>query len=262
MTVRVGLLQLDCSTSEPVTQRITRTLGLIERYAPDVDIMILPELWHVGAFDVDAAREHAQPIDGPLVQAMAALAAECSIWLHGGSFCEIDDEGRHFNTSVLFAPDGELVVTYRKIHLFGFEGGETVLMSSGEELVVVDTPLGPTGLATCYDMRFPEMFRALTEGGATAILLTSGWPSPRIEHWDVLTQARAIENQVWFVACNEIGTQGEFTLGGHSTVVDPKGAVLARADGVTEELVIVEVDPDLPGQWREEFPVLFDIRIA
>ena len=80
-------------------------------------------------------------------------------------------------------------------------------MSGGDELVVVDTPLGPTGLATCYDMRFPELFRALTEGGATAVLLTSGWPTPRIEHWDVLTRARAIENQTWFIACNEVGVQ-------------------------------------------------------
>lgn len=262
MTVRVGLLQLDCSTSEAVPARVTRTLGLIDRFAPQVDLMILPELWHVGAFDVDAAREHAQSIDGPLVQALSGKAAQYEIWLHGGSFCEVDDEGRHFNTSVLFAPSGELVASYRKIHLFGFDGGETVLMSSGEELVVVDTPLGPTGLATCYDMRFPEMFRALTEGGATAILLTSGWPSPRIEHWDVLTRARAIENQVWFIACNEVGEQPGITLGGHSTVVDPKGAVLAMGDGVTEELVIVEVDPELPGVWREQFPVLFDIRMA
>lgn len=262
MTVRVGLLQLDCSTTEAVNARITRTLGLIERFAPQVDLMILPELWHVGAFDVDAAREHAQPIDGPLVLAMAALAAEHEIWLHGGSFCEVDEAGQHYNTSVVFAPDGELVVSYRKIHLFGFEGGETTLMTGGEELVVLDTPLGATGLATCYDMRFPEMFRALTDGGATAILLTSGWPSPRIEHWDVLTRARAIENQVWFIACNEIGTQGDVTLGGHSTVVDPKGTVVAMGDGVTEELVLVEIDPDAPAAWRQEFPVLFDIRLA
>jgi predicted amidohydrolase len=244
-----------------VPHRVTRALELIDQHAPGVDLLILPELWHVGAFDVDAAREHAQPIDGPLVSALGGLAAEHGIWLHGGSFCEIADDGRHYNTSVVFAPDGSLAVSYRKIHLFGFDGGETVLMSGGDELVVIDTPLGPTGLATCYDMRFPELFRALTEGGATAILLTSGWPTPRIEHWDVLTRARAIENQVWFMACNEVGTQLDITLGGHSVVVDPKGEVVGHA-GEQETVLIVEVDPDASIAWREAFPVLKDIRIS
>jgi predicted amidohydrolase len=244
-----------------VPTRVTRTLGLVDRHAPDVDMMILPELWHVGAFEVDLARDHAQPIDGPLVSALGALAAEHEIWLHGGSFCEIAEDGQHYNTSILFAPDGALVASYRKIHLFGFEGGETVLMSSGDELVVVDTPLGPTGLATCYDLRFPELFRALTEGGASAVLLASGWPTPRIEHWDVLTRARAIENQLWFVACNEVGQQTGIELGGHSVVVDPQGAVVGRANA-GEHMLIVEVEPTLASSWREEFPVLFDIRMA
>ena len=134
-------------------------------------------------------------------------------------------------------------------------------MSSGDELVVVETPLGPTGLATCYDLRFPELFRALTEGGATAFLLTSGWPTPRIEHWDVLTRARAIENQAWFIACNEVGTQPGIELGGHSVVVDPQGAVVCQA-GSEEEVVLVDVDPEASARWRDEFPVLDDIQIG
>jgi predicted amidohydrolase len=261
MTVRVALVQLDCSTAEPVTHRVTRALELVDQVAAEADLVILPELWHVGAFDVDAAREHAQAIDGPLVTALSALAAEHRVWLHGGSFCEMDTDGQHYNTSVLFAPDGELVASYRKVHLFGFDGGETVLMSGGEEIVVVDTPLGPTGLATCYDLRFPELFRALTDGGATAFLLTSGWPTPRIEHWDVLTRARAIENQAWFIACNEVGSQPGIDLGGHSVVVDPRGSVVAQA-GSTAEVLFVDVDPEESGRWREEFPVLEDIRIG
>jgi len=260
MTVRVALIQLDCSTAEPVGHRVTRGLRLVESAAADADMVMLPELWHVGAFDVDAAREHAQAIDGPLVTALAGLAGEHGIWLHGGSFCEVTDDGEHFNTSVLFSPEGELVAAYRKVHLFGFDGGETVLMSGGDELLVVETPLGPTGLATCYDLRFPEMFRALTDAGATAFLLTSGWPTPRIEHWDVLTRARAIENQAWFVACNEVGSQPGIELGGHSVVVDPTGVVVAQA-GTKAEVLVVDVDPEASRRWREQFPVLDDIRI-
>lgn len=260
MTVRVALVQLDVSSDEPVAQRVTRALGLVDQAASECDLLMLPELWHVGAFDVEAAREHAQPLDGPLASALSGLAKEHGIWLHAGSMAERDGD-EFFNTSMLFAPDGILAAAYRKIHLFGFEGGETVLMSGGDELFVVETPLGPTGLATCYDLRFPELFRALVEGGATAILLTSGWPTPRIEHWDVLTRARAIENQSWFLACNEVGQQPGIQLGGHSVVIDPRGAVVAQA-GTGQEILYVDVDPGAAAQWRAEFPVLDDIRIG
>lgn len=260
MTVRVAMIQLDCSSDEPVTHRVPRTLALVDSAARDVDMLILPELWHVGAFDVDAAREHAQPVDGPLVEALSGLAREHGIWLHGGSFAEVDGD-QHFNTSVLFGPDGDLAAAYRKVHLFGFDGGETTLMSGGDELFVVETPLGATGLATCYDLRFPELFRALVDGGASAFLLTSGWPTPRIGHWDVLTQARAIENQAWLIACNEVGQQPGIRLGGHSTVVSPTGDIVVRA-GEEPEVVVVDIDPNDALRWREQFPVLDDIRIG
>lgn len=260
MTVRVALVQLDCSTSEPASERTGRALSLIGGVAPDADLVILPELWQAGAFDIDGAREGTETIQGPTVKALSAVAAEHGIWLHGGSICEMSDDGLRYNTSLLFAPDGRLVATYRKIHLFGFDGGETTLMSNGDELVVVDTPLGPTGLATCYDLRFPELFRALTEGDATAVLLTSGWPKPRMEHWDVLTRARAIENQMWVIACNEVGSQPGIELGGHSVVVDPQGRVIAQA-GVEEEVLLAEVDPESSASWREQFPALRDIRL-
>ncbi|CAB4918866.1 unannotated protein [freshwater metagenome] len=134
-------------------------------------------------------------------------------------------------------------------------------MSGGEELVVIDTPLGPTGLATCYDLRFPELFRALTAGGATAFIVTSGWPTLRIAHWDTLTAARAIENQAWMIACNEVGAQPGISLGGHSVVIDPLGAVVERA-GEAEEILYAEVDPGASTAWREQFPALADIRIS
>lgn len=260
MSVTVALIQLDCSSSEPAQSRIARAHRLIAEAAGTAQMVVLPELWHCGAFDIDAARANAEAIDGPLVTGLAAAAKEHGIWLHGGSFAELDG-GDHYNTSVLFTPDGRLAASYRKIHLFGFEGGETVLMRGGEELVVVDTPLGPTGLATCYDLRFPELFRALTAGDATAVVMCSGWPTPRIEHWDVLTRARAIEDQLWVIACNEVGEQPGITLGGHSVVVDPKGKVVAQA-GEEETILYAEIDPELSGQWRAQFPVLKDIRIA
>ncbi len=261
MTVRVALIQLDCSASEAVPARIERALRLIAEAAAQAQVVVLPELWHCGAFDIDAARANAEPIDGPLATALSEAAKAHGIWLHGGSFAEVEADGSHYNTSVVFTPDGRLAASYRKIHLFGFDGGETVLMSGGEELVVIDTPLGPTGLATCYDLRFPELFRALTAGDATSVILCSGWPTPRIEHWDVLTRARAIEDQLWMIACNAVGEQPGIGLGGHSVVVDPKGVVVAQA-GDAEMILYADIDPEASGAWRAQFPALKDIRIA
>lgn len=263
MTTRVALIQLRCDSAEPAAERAARALSMVREAAQRADLVVLPELWSTCAFDLPAARVGAQPIDGEIVTSLSTLAAELGIWIHGGSLAELADDDTRHNTSVLFDPAGDLVTTYRKIHLFGFAEGERTVMTGGEELVLADTPLGTTGLATCYDLRFPELFRALTDEGATAFLVSSGWPLSRIEHWDVLTRARAIEDQAWVIACNEVGTQGAdgVVLGGHSVVIDPRGVIVAQA-GEAEEVLYAEIDPNEPGRWREAFPALQDIRIG
>jgi len=127
-------------------------------------------------------------------------------------------------------------------------------------ITVLPTELGATGLATCYDLRFPELFRRLLDSGAETFLLASGWPIPRIEHWQVLTRARAIEDQAWVVACNSAGTHAGMQMGGHSVVVDPRGNVVAEA-GIDEEILYAEVDPAAVREWRMSFPVLADRRL-
>lgn len=263
MAIRVALIQLRCDSAEPKSARVERAVAMVREAAKNADLVVLPELWVTCAFDLPSARSGAERIDGTLVSELSVLAAELGIWLHGGTFPELVDEQTRHNTSVLFDPQGDLVASYRKIHLFGFAEGERTVMSGGEDLIVIDTPLGTTGLATCYDLRFPELFRALTENGATAFLVSSGWPLSRIEHWNILTRARAIEDQAWVIACNEVGTQGAegVVLGGHSVVIDPRGVVVAQA-GETEEILYAEIDPGEPGRWREAFPALADIRIG
>ena len=256
-SVRVALIQADCSSNVGLDARVDQVLAETERAAHDADLLILPELWSTGAFDLDCARTHAQPFDCSLVARMSEIARNHGVWLHGGSFAEVTDSGEHFNTSVLFDSLGEVAAVYRKIHVFGY-GGEAELMSAGNELVVVETPLGTTGLATCYDLRFPEQFRAMTARGAHAFLITSGWPTARIEAWDVLVQARAIEDQAWVIACNQVGTQKGIELGGRSAVIDPVGAVVTRA-GADETTVFATIDPTAADRWREEFPALRDV---
>lgn len=258
--VRVGCVQLAVNADEPIAARTERALAMTTEAAKRSDVVMLPELWPTGAFDLTLGIEHAEPIDGPLVGQLSDVAAKTSTWVHGGSFVEVDAQGEFFNTSVLFSPTGGLAAVYRKIHLFGFDQGEAALLTSGTDLVVVETPLGPTGLATCYDLRFPEMFRRLIDAGAQSVLLTSGWPTKRLPRWTLLAQARGAEDQIWFVGCNESGTHAGVELGGHSLVVDPWGEIVSEADG-TETVLYAEVDPGYAAQVRTDFPVLRDRRL-
>ena len=114
-----------------------------------------------------------------------------------------------------------------------------------------------TALTTCYDLRFPELFRKLNEKGATSILMTSGWPDVRIEHWNVLAKARAIENQSIFIACNGVGKNGEVNLGGNSVVIDAWGNVLNELS-TQEKVINVEIDLQNVIDIREKLPVLAD----
>ena len=255
---RVALIQLDVNDSETVAERVERAGKIVEGLV-DVDLAVLPELWHVGAFDLDAARENAEPMDGLVVTRMRAAAAKARIWLHTGSFAELSG-GHRYNTSVVLDPTGDVMATYRKQHLFGWEDGEPSVMTAGDTLVVLPTPLGATGLATCYDLRFPELYRRLVDSGTETFLMASGWPMPRIEHWSVLLRARAIENQAWVVACNTAGTHHGVLMGGRSAVIDPRGTVVAEA-GDDEEILYAEIDPAAVREWRQAFPALTDRRL-
>ncbi|MDQ1248590.1 MAG: Carbon-nitrogen family hydrolase [Actinomycetota bacterium] len=262
--VTVALVQVDLTTSDPTRPRQVQPVEVLIREAAEdgAEFIVLPELWRTGPFELEATLGAAEPLTGPTAQAMAGLAAELGVWLHAGSMLELDltdGADRRFNTSLLFGPTGDLVATYRKRHLFGFDTGEAALIDAGDEFVVVDTPLGRTGLATCYDLRFPEHFRALVDAGAESIVLTSGWPEVRIGHWTTLTAARAIEDQVNLLACNATGASGQMRLGGSSAVIDPWGAVVAQA-GNGPQTLLAHVAPTAPGRARTEFPVLRDRR--
>ena len=254
---RVALLQVSSDASEAAADRIERVLSMLGDALPQADFAVLPELWIPGAFDLPLAREVAAPLDSPVITRIREMAATASTWVHAGSYAERLPDGRTFNTAVLIGTDGEIVATYRKRHLFGFADGERTVITAGDGLVVAETPLGATGLATCYDLRFPEMFRDLVDAGAETFLLASGWPTARIGHWRVLAQARAIEDQAWVVACNGVGSHADITLGGHSIVVDPQGTIVAEA-GDEETVLYADIEPGRAREWRDAFPVLGD----
>jgi predicted amidohydrolase len=253
--VRVHLIQLAYGDDESIEDRRDRVVALV-RAQTGADLVVLPELWPQGGFAYDRWEDLAEPTDGPTVQALRAAARDLGATVHMGSYVERDEAGRMFNTSVLIGADGAQLATYRKIHLFGFGEGEPKLMTPGSDVVVHDR----LGIATCYDLRFPELFRALLDGGAEALVMASAWPAKRIAHWRLLTQARAVEDQMYVVACNTGGEHSGVPMGGHSIVVDPWGQVLAEA-GDGEEVIVADIDLSTVAETRRTFPVLADRRL-
>ncbi|MFF7279410.1 carbon-nitrogen family hydrolase [Streptomyces griseorubiginosus] len=254
--MRASLIQIAVDEDESVDSRRGRVASLVRDQA-GADLVVLPELWSTGAFAFEEFEREAEPLRGPTYEAMAKAASETGVWLHAGSIPERAPDGTLYNTSLVFSPSGELAASYRKIHRFGFDKGEAVLMGRGEDLVTVRLPGTTVGVATCYDLRFPELFRGLVDAGAETLVIPAGWPERRRAHWTLLAQARAVENQAFVLACGTAGTHAGVPQAGHSIVVDPWGEVLAEA-GPGEEVLTVEFDPGKVAATREQFPALKD----
>ncbi|MFE2290812.1 carbon-nitrogen family hydrolase [Streptomyces sp. NPDC059452] len=258
--MRASLIQIAVDPDESVEARRERAASLVVAQRGS-DLVVLPELWPVGAFAYTVFEQEAEPLQGPTHTAMAKAAAEAGVWLHAGSFVERAPDGTLYNTSLVFTPDGERSAVYRKIHRFGFDKGEAVMMGAGEELVTVALPQTTLGLATCYDLRFPEQFRGLVDAGAETLVVAAGWPERRRAHWTLLARARAVENQAYVLALGTAGTHADVPQAGYSIVIDPWGEVLAEA-GADEEILTVEFDPAKVGATREQFPALKDRRLG
>lgn len=271
--MRIAVIQLGYDDAEPVADRVVRAAGIVRAQAGH-DLVVLPELWAPGGFAYQRWDERAEAVDGPIASAMSAAARDAGVMLHAGSIVERPAggtpgrEGKHlWNTSLVFAADGSLAATYRKIHRFGFGQGEPLLMEAGDVLSMVDVPVSSpasgvarAGLSTCYDLRFPELYRALLDLGATLFVIPAAWPAARVRHWTLLAHARAIENQCVVVACNTAGTHAGVQMGGQSQVVLPTGDVVAMA-GSDQQVLRVQVDIDVVAHYRASFPVLRDRRL-
>ncbi|MEV5316632.1 carbon-nitrogen family hydrolase [Streptomyces sp. NPDC052687] len=254
--MRASLIQIAVDEGESVDARRRRAASLVREQA-GADLVVLPELWTTGAFAYEEFGREAEPLDGPTYEAMAKAASDAGVWLHAGSIPERDPDGPLYNTSLVFSPAGELAAAYRKIHRFGFDRGEAVLMGAGRDLVTVALPETTLGVATCYDLRFPELFRGLVDAGAETFVVPAGWPERRRSHWTLLARARAVENQAFVLACGTAGTHARVPQAGHSIVVDPWGEVLAEA-GPGEQVLSVEFDPGRVAVTRDQFPALKD----
>ncbi|NGN95281.1 carbon-nitrogen family hydrolase [Nocardioides sp. KC13] len=259
--MQISLLQIASPDQESVEDRLARVDRTVraERALRDVDLLVLPEMWTAGYFSFEHYVERAEPFEGPTVAAARSWATALKLFVHLGSFVEADPEGRLHNNSVVVAPDGEVVTRYRKVHLFGYGSRESELLTPGEGLGVAPVAGPTTGITTCYDLRFPELFRSLVDEGAEQLVVCAAWPAARLEHWRLFTSVRAVEQQVNLIACNAVGEQQGVALGGHSRVVAPTGEVLVEA-GADEGFTYADLDPSLPRRFRAEFPALADRR--
>jgi predicted amidohydrolase len=256
--VRVALLQLRVDDSEPAADRIARVAELVKAQA-GADLVVLPELWVPGAFGYRGYQESAE-LFGRAVVAIADAAKQIAAFVVAGTFIERDQERLH-NTAVLLSRDGDVLHTYRKLHLFGFDHGEATVLTAGNDWSITAIDGTPLGITTCYDLRFPELYRLFIDQGAELFVIPTGWPAARLEHWQVLTRARAIENQVFLIGCNQVGTQEGVDLAGHSVVIDPWGRAVVEA-GTGEEVLTVDLDLAMVAKIRAEFPVLRDRKLG
>ena len=250
------------------TDDTDRNLATADRLVRDAasrgaELVVLPEKWSVlGTGEQLAAG--AQPLDGPCVSWARSIARELGIDLIAGSIVEhVDGADKRANTSVHVGPDGELRAVYRKIHMFDVEVDGVVYAESdneeaGSETVVSELAGGVRiGMSICYDVRFPELYRALVERGAEALAIPSAFTlATTRDHWEVLVRARAIENQCFVIAPNQVGSHpGGYRSGGRSLIVDPWGLVLAGAPD-SESAIVADLDFEMLRDVRRRLPVL------
>jgi deaminated glutathione amidase len=265
-TLRAAAVQLTATPDKAANLQAADRL--VRRAAADgARLVVLPEKWSVLGRGSDL-REGAEPLDGPAITWARDAARDLGIDLVAGSVSErVDGEDKLRNTSLHIGPDGEIKATYRKMHMFDVEVGGTVYRESEHEAPGDDVVLSTTadgvelGLTVCYDIRFPELYRILAVRGARVVTIPAAFTVPTTrDHWEVLVRARAIEDQCFVIAANQVGTHVEgLASGGRSMIVDPWGLVLAQAADA-QTVITADLDLDAQAAIRKRLPSLANRR--
>jgi predicted amidohydrolase len=255
MKFRIALAQLHIQFGD-LEANVRRSTDLISEAARSASRMVmLPELWSCG-YDLPHAPKHAAAT--PEIVRELHIQAKANQLIIGGSLPESTPQGI-YNTFYWIDPDLPQPVVYRKIHLF-CPMDENRYLIPGDHTQIVSAPWGETGLAVCYDLRFPELFRRYALDGSVAFALSAEWPVRRIPHWQTLLRARAIENLSFAFACNCVGPSGDAVFGGASAVISPWGETLVEASSTEEQLVWADIDTDQIERARGALTVFSDRR--
>ena len=254
--VTISLAQMNITLGD-----VRRNVNKVERLTKDAaqrgsHLVVFPELWSTG-YALDRAKEFADQLNAGIFNQLSTFATQNKISIIGSI---LEKRGIEVaNSAPFFAPNGRMMGVYRKIHLFS-QMDEDQYLQPGSSPLTMDLPWGNTSVAICYDLRFPELFRRYAVNNQTKmIIIPAEWPLERIEHWRVLLQARAIENQCYIVACNAVGETGGTVFGGHSMIVDPWGKIIV--EGSDEPMLLtVDIDLDRVDEVRAGIPVFEDRR--
>ena len=256
------------STPDPAQNTRAAALRIEEAAQSGASIVLLPEYWPLlGRTDTDKLAHAEQPGDGPLQKFMSSIAKKHGLWLIGGTIPLVSPEpGKVLNTLLAYGPDGSLAARYDKIHLFGFTRGqesydESRTIVAGNDVAVLETPQLRVGLSVCYDLRFPELYRAMGHCDLIVVPAAFTYTTGRA-HWEILLRARAIENQCYLLAAAQGGkhVSGRRTWG-QSMLVDPWGEVRAQLpEG--EGVVLGELDPEHLSGVRASLPALAHRKLA
>ena len=255
--MKISCIQMDVQLGAP-EENHAKAEQLIRTAAKEKpDVILLPELWDVGFFPRENLKELADPDCTKAVSFLSGLAKELGIHLVAGSVACLRGE-KVYNTACVFDRTGTCIARYDKTHLFS-PMGEHEFFTPGDHVCRFSLDGHHCGLIICYDIRFPELTRAMTVQGLEMLFVVSQWPDVRIPHLQVLTRARAIENQMFLACCNACGEAGDTRYGGCSAVVDPWGKVLAQA-GAGPETVTADCDFGTTDRIRQSMHVFADRR--
>lgn len=257
--LRAALIQADIQIGQPEANR-RHMEDLLERAVsaePKPELLVLPEMWNTG-YALERIQELADPDGRESREWLSAFAKRHGVTIVGGSIAEKKDGGI-YNTMYVFNEQGDTTAQYSKIHLFRLMDEEKHL-EAGDEIVSFALREGfQAGASICYDIRFPELARTQALNGVKVLIVPAEWPHPRLHHWRTLLMARAIENQMYVIACNRVGVSGSTEFFGHSLIIDPWGEIVAEG-GEGEEIVTGELDLGLVDEVRGRIPVFEDRR--
>jgi omega-amidase len=248
--VRVAAIQMEVCSGEPRKNMVRAEAMLNEAAGQGARAALLPELWTTG-YALDRFEQFAGECAEMTLQFLKKEAARLSMAIVGGSFPERGPDGI-YSTCYTIGPDGQVIASYSKEHLFPLLNEPTYLRP-GKPGIVSATPFGRWSSLICFDIRFPESARQLAYGGAEVLWVPAEWPHVRLEHWRTLLRARAIEDQLFVVAANRTGEGDNTHWGGHSTIIDPWGNILAEA-GEGETVLVSDLDLGMIGEVRARIP--------
>ena len=259
--VNFALLQTDIKFCD-FNYNAAHVVELIDtamKATPRPDVIVLPEDWSCGFSDemFHHMEGYIEPLDGPSVTVLKECAKRHSVYIVAGSIGTQFEDGMR-NTTFLINRQGQIIGDYSKMHLYS-DMDEDVPFLHGDKTDVFETELGRFGFMICYDIRFCELSRIYALKGADAVIVTSDFPNPRVNHWRTLLTARAIENQMFIIACNRVGESPMGTYCGHSIIIDPWGTVIAEG-GDTEEIITGSVDFSITKEIRETIHMFRDRR--